>query len=534
MASHFQLHAETSQIVPCPPGTLRRFHEVVTFLESLKDLFYQESATRCVAEPEGSAVERDPKQLYTCFVNKLSQICDTTRGDNGATITAFAVRQSGTVEYLFASNRRSASELAAVQTFIVDILEMLGMASDDVIERADYRSDIFRNLLEKILLFNRPRVAYYIKQLSDNLEFCLDKARDEETDEAKEALKCFEALGLKVGLAAQNREAESEKFFTHSRELLFATKALYHGPLEDFLRAKSSEDRQGPAATPWSEAHHALGRLVSYFIAVKVLISTRKRWLELFVDFDVVALPSSEPGDTPSVRRTAKGMVERMNRDRVITQLYQRLAPQLQEMGLDEIIKKKTHPRKFAPIVHAEILVDDYIRRQDRTMPPDEDQVRYFKESSFGRYIGSSKPTCRLCWLYFEQHPDEVRVRPSHHNLYYLWRAPDVFVEDGPEAAAAMKDVLESMIRAIRAETSRALRDRSAIRNFFDSNNTPSNPLRTTDRATGGSNPSDLVSQMSDLSVSTVRHSPDLSRDTTPETEPGTPPHDYLAAQIGQ
>jgi hypothetical protein len=274
---------------------------------------------------------------------------------------------------------------------------------------------------------------------------------------------------------------------------------------------------------------------------VKVLISARKLWFELFDDFEVLALPSSEPGEAPSIRRTAHGMINRMNRDRTITQLYQSLANQLQAMGLDDIIKKKINPRKFAPIIHAEILVDDSIRREERSMHSGEDPVRYFMESSFGRYIGSSKPTCRLCWLYFEQHPDQVRVRPSHQNLYYLWRAPDVFVNDGPEVADELKSVLEYMIKAIRVETCRALKDRTAVRNFFDSNNTPTNPLRTTDRATWPLNAmSDLSSRMSilstDTSVSTdtVRYTPSSSRDTTPEVELVAPAREFVAAQIGQ
>lgn len=185
MSSNLSLLIETSQVVPCPPGTLRRFHEAVTLLESLRDLFVKHNATHCMAEEESFASERNPKQLYFCFVNKLSQICDTTRGGEGATITAFAVRQSGTVQYLLASNRRDASELTVVRSFVVDILSTLGAASDEVVAEADHQSDIFQHLLRKILIFNRPRIRYYIKELDENLEFCIEKAREEGTDTGK-------------------------------------------------------------------------------------------------------------------------------------------------------------------------------------------------------------------------------------------------------------------------------------------------------------------------------------------------------------
>lgn len=67
------------------------------------------------------------------------------------------------------------------------------------------------------------------------------------------------------------------------------------------------------ADSPWSEVRHALGRLLSYFIAIKVLISARKHWPRLFEDFEVTAIPSSTPlPSPPDIRRSAKGILNRM------------------------------------------------------------------------------------------------------------------------------------------------------------------------------------------------------------------------------
>lgn len=52
---------------------------------------------------------RSRKQTYYCFVHQLVRICDSRRG--GATVTAFAVLQPGSVQYRFGCNERNAAAL---------------------------------------------------------------------------------------------------------------------------------------------------------------------------------------------------------------------------------------------------------------------------------------------------------------------------------------------------------------------------------------------------------------------------------------
>ena len=218
-----------------------------------------------------------------------------------------------------------------------------------------------------------------------------------------------------------------------------------------------------------------------------------------------------------------------MTNDRKLIDLYRRNAPYLHTLGLDDKIKKVTHHRFFKPIVHAEILVDDCIRRSDRLDSLyGHEPSPFFNEAQFGRYIGSSKPLCRLCALYFAAQSVDasgVKVRASHHNLYYNWRAPDVFEDDDMEVDSQRRSTLEQMVKTVRNETFRAIRNKGVVRNVFDSNNSPSDlPPGSTDRGTvmamaTNRGDMDMVSMMGELSVR------DEEEDgSTPESTPRASP----------
>lgn len=249
-----------------------------------------------------------------------------------------------------------------------------------------------------------------------------------------------------------------------------------------------TKTRSSGTDSPWSDARHALGRLLSYYIAIKVLILARKLWPQLFVDFTVTSIPSSVPlEDPPAVRRNAKGIIERMGRNRAVLDAYQHHAKSLQEHGLDERIRCRVKPSRFRPIVHAEVnLLASVLASRAQAAADGEDPLRFFNEASFGRYIGSSKPTCLLCRFYFAAHPAGVQCRETHGNLYISWRAPDIL--DAGAAAAAQQEeaqrqrleILERMVTDVRRETGRAIQERSYTRKRHDSRDTPSNPLWST------------------------------------------------------
>lgn len=70
-----------------------------------------------------------------------------------------------------------------------------------------------------------------------------------------------------------------------------------------------------------------------------------------------------------------------------------------------------TRPQ-FRPIVHAEVLLADYVFAG---------RLRFIMDD---RYIGCSKPACVLCRLYLEEHPLQVASPPCHGNLWPQWSPP--------------------------------------------------------------------------------------------------------------
>lgn len=240
------------------------------------------------------------------------------------------------------------------------------------------------------------------------------------------------------------------------------------------LRLKATADQHGQV-NPWAEMRHAAGRLLSYFEGVETLIEARSQpeWAQLFYDFEIVCLPSSHPERNPIVgsrkNASAADILERMASAFKINPaelaVFQTGAEQLQMFDLNERIKKQNSSQHFRPIVHAEVLVHDSLR----DLPG---RPRYFGGYS---YIGTSKPTCRLCDYYFRAMArtlgDPVRVRPSHGNLYLNWRAPDVYESDDQNEAVKRREaVLNDMNLSVRNDTLNTLENKIGNRKSHDSN----------------------------------------------------------------
>lgn len=312
-----------------------------------------------------------------------------------------------------------------------------------------------------------------------------------------------------------------------------ALKNEYYGTVAKFIRAKCHEDETTPVWSPWTDIHHTFQRLLSYYFAVKIFLATRRSWPELFVDFEIVPVPSSRPDrDPPGIRKAADKIILRMTTDHSILNAYRSNANDLKEWGLDKKIAEFSHPSTFKPIVHSEILLDDAIRREKRMTDSEggEDLVRFFQEAEFGRFIGASKPTCRLCAWYFDAQWDGVDVRPSHYGVYTSWRPADVFISDGVKVEEERNEVLEQLVKKVRNDVFKAIEKRSVVKNRFDSNDMATNPYKTSylDRPQLAQDGSvDITERMALLSVGG-------SRETTPLPSNDDVVNKYVMAQSAE
>ncbi|GAB1316070.1 hypothetical protein MFIFM68171_06280 [Madurella fahalii] len=475
-----------SRIVPMKLRDCTRFYEPVVLLACLQNTYYCWDYS---AEPTVSS-GGSQEEIFYYFVNKFSLICDSGMG--GATGTSFAVLQPGIVQYRFASNSRTTKALEDVKAYIVDILKTIGCAAESVVNNPAPQSPLFSEVLQKIIQFNRPRIEFYTRMAAIEIGICIERVSHQETDDTHAASQDLSVLRPLIEFAARISRDDNAEFIAASQSVIYAIHSPYHSDshsLREFIRYQAGVNCEGPK-TSWRRLRHALGRFHSYLNAVRVFFCACRLWPSLFVNFEVVSILSSEPDPRPlRIRTSADGIFRRMTRDPDLINLYRNTAPSLHALGLDARIMHVAKHRTFKPVVHAEVLLDDSIRRSDRL---DSLQGRkaspFFSEGRFGRYIGSSKPTCHLCALYFAARSvgaDSVRVRASHHRLYYNWRLPDVLENDDKEVELQRSADLKRMIKALRNETFTAIRSRLVLASHFDSDDSLSDtPLGNCDGAT--------------------------------------------------
>ncbi|KAK0712530.1 hypothetical protein B0T26DRAFT_339404 [Lasiosphaeria miniovina] len=520
----------SSDIVPLNAGRIKRLYGPVRFQAGLTNMLVSQGST--TASDLDTTEGKSFQGIYFCFVNKLGQICDFKRG--GDTVTAFAVLQPGSIEYHFTMNKASAGILQTVTTYVEGILETLNSTSDEVVMTADQNSPIFIDIRRRVIRFNRPRIRWYIKQISKYVGLCINSSDADGTSDGASVSRHLRVLQQLSAFVQQTEE--NLDFVDHGQKLLEALRERYR-PLDRYMRSKLSvsEDDTAISDSPWVKLRHPIGRLQSYNVAVKVLISVRHQLPRLFSQFSVVAVPPAAETEAPNINVQANTIIGKMTNDKAKIESHRLNAEKLQAMGLDRNIKEANE--KVTKLkVHAEVNLLDSILRDSREEP-----VPFYNEGRFGRYIGCSKPTCQLCHLYFGAHPARVTVRTTHHNLYPGWRTPDVYVSDGPAAAARRDKIVEQMILGIRQVTFDSIQTMAAPWRHSDSGDTATNPfvstlstagsvVRTATRMSQAATPvpgrgridehedddvfDDLASKMGQLDVQSVR---DLSSESEEE-----------------
>jgi hypothetical protein len=224
---------------------------------------------------------------------------------------------------------------------------------------------------------------------------------------------------------------------------------------------------------PWAELLHATGRLLSYWFAIRILINARRSRPELFKDYEVVAVPSSSLGRNPILNKcpSLEAVIGRMTGDPFKLAIFGDRAEEFSGKGLDVKLYLKVTDKNFHTIVHAEVLLEASLDKDGLTHP-----ANFYKNS---RYIGCSKPMCRLCEYYFVAKGSGFQYRSGHGNLYIKWRMPDVYPSDGKQAIKERETIANNISSPIRDDVFQIMRDRTVQTKRHDSNTEPTNPLAT-------------------------------------------------------
>lgn len=234
--------------------------------------------------------------------------------------------------------------------------------------------------------------------------------------------------------------------------------------------SQRAKDAEMTRSEPWCKLRHFLGRWLSYRKAALAIVAVSDRWPELFLDFEITMVPSGSRLPNPILRSDLTSAIilenivaEEKSQD---SQLLQE-TEDLKQMAIDDIIRASQTSRNFRPLLHAEVLVYDHLLEREQTAV----------ECYWNRwnYIGSSKPTCRLCHYYFEAlQGDKPGVRPTHNNLYRNWRLPECHKHES--LGIAQDELLNKLAQRLRTDVIKTLKEKKVGRKARDSNTYSSFP----------------------------------------------------------
>ncbi|KAK1826806.1 hypothetical protein QBC39DRAFT_363484 [Podospora conica] len=451
------------------PSLTRRFFLPIILLKSLLKVFKKEKSIRVLDDPKAVNARVD---TYETYVNKLAHICDCAKG--GKNVSAFAILQLGVIQYYFTSNDRDEEEYEQTSDYITDVLNTLGKATDEEVASRSTNSvpsAVFRRLLQKILHFNLSRIKGYIYSMKKHLGFCIKVTKEDPSKDARAILEDLERLQTLLQFAAG--ETTPDQFVDGSQAVIQALDTMYNPQFKEYLHLRTQNNTEPDA--PWIVVGHSIGRLLSYYYDVDILFKARRQLPQLFEDFEVHWIPSAstEKPTIPRAKLDAATIIGKMWNEPLKSE-YTKHAALLEHSSISLNAEITRIAKSFSTTVHAEVNLHAHVLRLLRGQGDGHEVPAFFHGI---KYIGCSKPTCRLCELWFANHPSDVRVRKGHRNLYAEWRPADA---DGK--AAEMRDVtLNRMIPLLRDEVAGDLRDRCATRSLNDSNDVPTNlPLTCT------------------------------------------------------
>ncbi|PKS09163.1 hypothetical protein jhhlp_003777 [Lomentospora prolificans] len=438
--------ATQRQLIEIPPGLRRQFYYPVVLLDVLgKADDSIRPGLRLHSEPPLQN-SYDIERIFRGFVDKLALICQNE--PNGDAVTAATVLQApDKVLYVFASNNRTKGEHAKLRNSVKRVLELLhqkapiAKSADDETESA---------ILSLILLLNRARIKSYLRKLGNELDGCIRSLST---------------------TAQEDKAAESASItrYTSAIKLVLRCVDTIHSDnniVADIRERLVNEERLHRSGC-WYEFCHIAARLSAYKEAVTTFYLARDTWPVLFEDFEIIFIDPTkkEPSPLMGKAKTAQQLLRSLTSDEEQLERYKTQLDSFQRVeNLDDNLQG-IWEKASKLTVHAEIQLHHWLENTGGTLPH-----RFF---NMYPYIGSSKPTCKLCAYYFDEHQTDVKVRDSHGNIYSTWAYPPVYEGDGEFEGKKGKDIrrtdIHRMKKRIVADIFRLLTERVGNRRVHDS-----------------------------------------------------------------
>ncbi|KAK3401377.1 hypothetical protein B0T20DRAFT_401634 [Sordaria brevicollis] len=470
--------------IPLAPKILHRFYEPIMLLEALRECVREHLS---VPSQSVHVNVEDPKQLYQAFVYKLAHICDREKG--GKTVTALMILNMNSLPafapeytYVFAVNQATPEHLSHTASFLHTVLQKVALAPPAT--DTEGRTAAERELRQIVLRFNRPRMKFYLNSLRERAGVCYRHCEMSEDDESAMVIGVLTDLRSSEEFIINDMTPEAE--YDQKCKLVFRKLASIFSDkhLNDIFLARAAAGRSAiegyTTMSCWSDLVHTALRILAYRASVHYCFLARDRWPALFrKNPRIVAVPSADPQPTPRRNKSlkAEAIVGRMTSNDKLMNIFKRFVQDLQMIHLD--FRLSLAYQKSPLIVHSEVLLHDWLLT-------DHGKGEIVPTMFFNKwpYIGSSKPTCKLCKYYFEESRSGVEHRASHGNLYVKWRLPDVYDFHGPEAVKRRQIMLDRILERVRKEVFNTIKKKSPQSYKHEDSNTLSATMLLDDRWT--------------------------------------------------
>ncbi|KAH7635426.1 hypothetical protein B0T09DRAFT_353897 [Sordaria sp. MPI-SDFR-AT-0083] len=385
--------------------------------------------------------------------------------------------------YVFGVNQATHEHLERTSLFLQTILQKVAGAPPKT--DAKGRNAAERELRQIVLRFNRPRVRFYLKSLKNKAELCLTQCLAQDNEEDREIAKGLQNL-LDLGDymdTDMTPEAEYDKtckIIIHQLANTFSSKRL-----KDILVARSDAGRTAmkghTSMECWSDLVHTAQRILAYHGSVQYFFRARDEWPQLFQSkIEILVLFSGNVRDAPRRNKsfTAKSIVGRMTSNQKLLTIFKRFVEELQLLDLDDRLVE-AYNTNTDMAVHSEVLLHHWLLTDHG-----KGEINPSMFFNSWPYIGSSKPTCKLCKYYFEESRSGIEARPSHGNMYPKWRLPDVYDSHDSEAVKRRQVILDRILQRVRTEVFNAIKKKRPLNYKQEDSNTWSATMHLDDRWT--------------------------------------------------